>query len=294
MPHACRALTGTSDEVIDSPLAVPAISLLKGFVSQIVDWLVRSAADSVYGGAGKSGPPGANGSFDSLHDQWLHSLCTPDGKLHASLNELQELSLQVREWRRPLALSTSSAFRLCFRLEEPAPAGEGMSTQDRMSIPDDNWYVRYMLQAVDDLSLLVPVAEAWSKARNQTLFSRNGFDAREYLLSALGQTSRLNPHIEESLKSSSPGGYELNTSEALEFLTEKAWLLEQAGFGILLPNWWSRKGTRSRLTVRAKVKSPALRGGGGISLEEIVEFDWEIARGSEKVNLKELESLARL
>ena len=295
MPHACRALTDHSDEVIGSPPAVPAISLLKVFVSQIVDWLVRSAADSKNLDASKSGPGRARGSFDSLHDQWLYSLTTPEGKLHGSLNELQELSLQVREWRRPLALSTSSAFRLCFRLEEPAPADESTSTQDRISIPDDNWYVRYMLQAVDDLSLQLPVAEAWRpKARTENMLGRNGFDAREYLLLALGQASRLNPHIEESLKSASPGGYQLNTSEALEFLTEKAWLLEQAGFGILLPNWWSRKGTRSRLTARAKVKSPALRGGGGLSLEDIVEFDWEIALGSEKLTLKELEALARL
>ncbi len=226
---------------------------------------------------------------------------THDGKLHGSSSELQQLAAQVREWRRPLGLSTSSTFRLCFRLEEPSTSDEtfGIESQNRISIPSENWYVRYLLQAADDLSLMLPVADAWRpKAGNEAIFRRNGpnahEDAREYLLSALGQASRLNPHIEKSLKSSGPGGYELNSAEALEFLSEKAWLLEQAGFGILLPSWWSRKGTKTRLSARAKVKSPTLKGGGGLSLEDIVEFDWEIALGDEKLSLKELEALARL
>ena len=50
----------------------------------------------------------------------------------------------------------------------------------------------------------------------------------------------------------------------------------------MLPAWWTRKGTKLRLTAHAKVKSPKMQGGGGLSLDEIVQFDWEVALGDEK------------
>ena len=43
------------------------------------------------------------------------------------------------------------------------------------------------------------------------------------------------------------------------FLTENAAALEQAGFGVLLPSWWTGKGTRLRLGVRAQVRSPKMK-----------------------------------
>src|SRR4029450_4778616 len=112
----------------------------------------------------------------------------------------------------------------------------------------DTWYVRYLLQAADDPSLLIPARDAWNGKRNNTLpLTRNGFNAREYLLSSLGQAAGICPRIETSLKTAAPGGYELDATGAYEFLTERAQALEQAGFGVLLPAWWTRKGTKLRL-----------------------------------------------
>ena len=62
----------------------------------------------------------------------------------------------------------------------------------------------------------------------------------------------------------------------------------------MLPAWWTRKGTKLRLTVRANVKSPKMQGGGGLSLEEIVQVDWDVALGDAKLSLAELRELARL
>jgi SNF2 family DNA or RNA helicase len=71
-------------------------------------------------------------------------------------------------------------------------------------------------------------------------------------------------------------------------------MLEQAGFGVMLPAWWTRKGTKLKLAARAVVKSPKLQGGGGITLDEIIQFDWEVALGDERLTPQELEMLARL
>src|SRR5438132_932413 len=71
--------------------------------------------------------------------------------------------------------------------------------------------------------------------------------------------------------------------------------LEQAGFGVLLPSWWTGKGTRLRLGVRAQVRSPKMKeSGAGVGLEELVHVDWQIALGDETLTLEELQALARV
>ena len=62
----------------------------------------------------------------------------------------------------------------------------------------------------------------------------------------------------------------------------------------MFPAWWTRKGTKVRLAVQAKVKSPKMQGGSGLSLETMVQFDWEVALGDQRLTLRELEALARM
>ena len=49
-------------------------------------------------------------------------------------------------------------------------------------------------------------------------------------------------------------------------LSETAWMLEQAGFAVLLPSWWTKKGGKQRISVLADVKSPPLQAGGGLNM----------------------------
>ena len=282
MPHACRAM------VEDAAQAPAAADVLQELLVTLVDHLVRFTAAPP---AAKRGQPKTKPAFDSLHDQWLHALRSTSATLIGKPAELQQLAAQVRDWQRPLTITSTAPFRLCFRLEEPGDEAPETSRRRASSA----WQVRYLLQAADEQSLLVPVADAWqAKGRTATVLKRGGFNAREYLLAALGQASKLSPQIEGSLKSAAPAGYELDATGAHQFLTEKAWLLEQAGFGVLLPAWWTRKGTKLRLTARANVKSPKLAGGGGLTLTDIVQFDWQMALGDEALSLKELAALAAL
>jgi hypothetical protein len=287
MPGACRALGGTAE----APPDRAAAAVLTDFVALVVDALVRAAA------AGESAPaPVRRGrkkaAFDSLHDQWLHALRAPEGELHGTARELAGLGEQVRAWQRPLAVAAAAPFRLCFRLEEPPANGEDGAA----SVPaDGTWNVRYLLQARNDPSLLLDVAEAWTPhGPRARILQRDGFQPREYLLAALGQAAAVCPPVETSLKAPAPSGFPADAAGAHRFLTESAWLLEQAGFGVLLPAWWTRKGTKQRLSVRAHVKSPPLQGGGGLSLEDLVQFEWQVALGDTTLSRHELEALARL
>jgi hypothetical protein len=283
MPQVCRALSRQAD----APPATPASSLLDYFLEEMVDYLVRSSMPT--------SPSVKPKTFESLHDQWLFALRSLDGgEMTGSTPELTALAEQVNEWRRPVEVSADAPFRLCFRLEEPKTDAD-VESKRRRGRPNDSWYVRYLLQAVDDPSLLVPVTSVWSaRGRPSALLKRGTFNASHYLLSALGQAARISPHIEASLRTAEPGGYDLDTAGAHDFLSEKAWMLEQAGFNVLLPAWWSRKGTKLRLSARAKVSTPKMQGGTGMSLDEMVRFDWEVALGSDRLTASELEALVRL
>jgi SNF2 family DNA or RNA helicase len=286
MPPACRALGGDGT----TPPGPSADVLLSAFLETMVDALVRLATAGTAPVALPAGR-GRKTAFASMHEQWLHALRGPDGTLSGSATELAQLAEQVRSWQRPIAVTAGAPFQLCFRLEEPPAAGDDREP----AVADGEWQVRYLLQAADDPSLLIPVADAWTaKGRHAAVLRSRGFDAREYLLTTLGQAAGLCPPVEASLKSAAPSGFVLDATGAHQFLTETAWRLEQAGFGVLLPAWWTRKGTKQRLSVRAHVKTPAMQGGSGLSLEELVQFDWKVALGDEVLSLKELETLARL
>jgi SNF2 family DNA or RNA helicase len=284
MPPMARALAGPD---LTAPPSISAVSCLRQFVASAVDHLVRSTALGPRKRAFEAGK--RQPAFASAHDAWLYALSSPDGTVHGELEALARLAAQIDEWRRPLAVSATSPVRLCFRLDEPeqpvarGPQGEGV------------WFVHYLLQARDDPSLLIPVQQVWKGGR-RTIAALGGDTVRlgEYLLAALGQAAGICPHIEASLKRARPAGHELNTREAHEFLTEKAMLLEQAGFGVMLPSWWTGKGAKDRLEVRARIKSPDMRTRGGLTLETLVQFNWEVALGDVDLTREDLETLARL
>src|SRR5579884_62548 len=250
---------------------VSAVRLLTEFLDTMIDALVRQSA-----GQRRLGN-------DTVHDRWIAALYSRDGIVAGDESDLSALARQIHEWRRPVAISTASPFRVCFRLEEPQPGEQ-----------DDNWRVRYLLQARHDPSLLIPAGAAWTPNGDASSVLKNaGFDPREHLLLSLGQASAICPRIEESLKSPAPSGYDLDVTGAHEFLTTKALALEEAGFGVMLPAWWSRKGTKARIAAGAHVKS-GFESASGLSLNQILNFEWHVSIGGEQVSLAELRRLAAL
>jgi SNF2 family DNA or RNA helicase len=266
MPPVARALVSKAG---DAPPDAAAQIVLRRFLASAVDALVRPEI-----------APRAPVDFDSVHEQWMHSLSSKDGVMRgSSAAELKTLASQIQQWQRPIQVAANAPFRLCFRLEEP-------------QLDSDPWMVRYLLQANRDLSLVLPASNAWS-ARVSPL----GGDAatvREHLLASLGQAAGIYPPIEASLRERAPEGCSLDVTGAHGFLRETAAALEQSGFGVMLPAWWTRRGSKVRLQARAHVKSPKLQGGAGLTLGAIVEFDWQLALGEEKITSAELMALAKL
>ncbi|WP_394796671.1 DEAD/DEAH box helicase [Armatimonas sp.] len=268
MPGACRALAQGNE----SPQK-PASQVLERVLTRLCDTLVRPSTS-----------PKKPREFASLHHQWLHALQASNSQLTGEAKALTEFAATVRSWQRPLFLSLASPFRLCLRLEEP-PHDAPETTP---------WQVHYLLQSTADPSLFVPAEAAWSgKGTLSSLLSVPGFRPKEFLLTALGEASRVCPEVGQSLKTPATTGFALSLSGVHGFLTERAALLEQTGFVVQLPGWWTGR-QRPRLTSRVTAKNPKMQGSkSGLTLESLVAFDYELTLAGESLTLKELERLAK-
>ena len=85
----------------------------------------------------------------------------------------------------------------------------------------------YLLQP--KLSTFFPVGELWNKRKKAYRdLKKYGPLPLEFMLTLLGQASRLCPHVSESLKHTHPGGFSLDARGAYAFLREYAPLLRGA------------------------------------------------------------------
>ena len=276
MPASARALTGAGTT---EPPAIAAQAVLREFITAQVDHLARA-------GTGPENP--AQPQFDSAHDAWLWALGQTNPAVRSNPAQLQQLRRQAAEWQRPLAIAANSPYRLCLRLEEPP---EPSPEDEAPAIRQDDWYLRYLLQPHDDQSLLLPAEAVW---KNQVNGPHPDFNPAEFLLSSLAQAGSVCPPITDSLQRKRPAGYRLNPEEAHGFLENQAAALQQAGFGVLLPAWWTRQGTRTRPGIRARAKTPAMQGGSGMTMTSLIDLDVEMALGDEPLSMQELEELAGL
>jgi len=281
MPPICRALFA-ENETPPFAQALPPHRLLDGFVRQLIDRTVRDWGRARLDRRRKP-PSGVTGA-------WWAALWSDDGRMDAPPTQRRDLARLLDAWQGwmdQLQSGAEAAFRLCVRLEPPDvdPESGQVVTSD--------WNLRYMLQANDDPSLLVPAEKVW-RARGALHILDCRFEgAQEQLLAGLGLAGRLFPPIMRSLRTACPEVCTLTVDEAYAFLREVGPLLEASGLGVLVPPWRDKPG--ARLGVRAKIKTDAsIVGKGILNLDTLVQFDWELALGDEPLTPEEFERLAAL
>jgi hypothetical protein len=270
-PPAALAL-GTKQ---DAPPPASRREVVEGFLTSIADRLMRTAQPT------KERP-------QSLHERWLSALVSADGLIEGDSAEIADLAKTVAEWRRPVAEQSRFDFRLAFRLEEPEEDAGA-------------WTVRLLLQGIEDPSLLVPLELLWRSGKGdedtvaaQRLLRRSRGDAKRFVLSSLAHAATLSRAVDDVLRQPAPAAIQMDTSAAFAFLTGDAAALESAGFGVFLPSWWSRRGTKRRLSLRAEARPPKFRSKGALSLESLVDVRWQVALGDEVLSMDELRALARM
>jgi SNF2 family DNA or RNA helicase len=267
MPPICRAEPTEEGEHLS-----PRI-LLNSFLNIFCDSLAREW--------GKSAVPKFQRSSDEPAHRWLEALFGNDPTIQLSPNQLQNLASSHKTWMRNLYVAGDAAFRVTFRLEAP-------------SLQEQPWQLHYLIQAKDDPSLLIPADEVWKKTRGALTHLGHRFEQpQEKLLAGLGYAARLFPPITDSLKGKRPTELDVDTNGAYTFLRETAPILEGAGFGILVPPWWNKKG--ARLGVKVKMKSQKDNVvPGRMALENLVNYQWKLSVGETELTEEEFRALAKL
>ena len=248
-------------------------SILTSFLNTFCDALAREW--------GKSAAP----KFydDSSAASWIKALFSENAVIKLSSAQAQNLAASHKAWMRNLHVAGDAAFRIAFRLEAPA-------------LQQQPWQLHYLIQAKDDPSLLIPAAEVWKKTKGAMTHLGHRFEQpQEKLLAGLGYAARLFPPVMESLKGKRPTELTVDTNGAYTFLRETAPLLEGAGFGILVPPWWNKKG--ARLGVKVKMKSKQGKDAvakGRMTMESLVNYQWKLSLGETELTEAEFRALAKL
>ncbi|CAL1241275.1 DEAD/DEAH box helicase [Candidatus Methylocalor cossyra] len=194
-----------------------------------------------------------------------------------------ELYRQWLTWRRKLAGRRGEAdFSLLFQLHEASGEGEP-------------WRLELRVAPHRDPSRQLTLAEYWNldEDARAAFAALCGGDFERGLLLALGQAARIYPALWAGLDQAQPCGIDLTLEEAFAFLQRDAWVLEDAGFTVLVPTWWTPQGRR-----RAKIR---LQAGGRtppgadrrnvLDFESLIAYRYDLALGDEVLDEAEWQSL---
>ncbi|MEM7725764.1 MAG: DEAD/DEAH box helicase, partial [Cyanobacteria bacterium P01_A01_bin.45] len=189
-------------------------------------------------------------------------------------------------WKNKITRTTAdSAFHLCFQLQEATP--------DYI----DNWQMHFLVSSKKDPSLKLSLADYWimQGKTKKSIHQEFGKDFETNLLLNLGYAARMYPKLWGGLETEQPTGLQLTLDEAFDFLKESAWVLEDSGFKVIVPSWYTPTGRR-----RAKVRLKAASGKNGASksktksyfdLDSLVQYRYELSIGEQVVTQKEWEQL---
>ncbi|MEP7288982.1 MAG: DEAD/DEAH box helicase [Chloroflexota bacterium] len=271
------ALPPLSRALVEQPEAAPAPGLVvNGWVEAVIDQTVRQAAGR-FATKLLSKPTTPGG-------KWLRALIGEESLVPLKGAEADQLYKDWQTWVGQSDVAGNAAFRITFRLDAP----------DDPNNPDDSaWALHYLLQATDDPSLVVTAGQVWREKGKSLGYLHQRFDQpQERLLAALGFAARVFPPIEQSLHSATPDKAVLNTTQAYTFLKESALLLQNSGFRVLLPRWWG--GKTARVTAKATVKTPKSASKSLLTMQSLINYEWQVMLGGEPLSREEFERLARL
>ncbi len=273
MPPVCRAASG--DETPSAHV------LLEGFLIAAVDCFVRKAASRLR----------LRQRFvETDGEQFASSLLEDDITFDDDTVEM--LRDELATWKAQFDDHEEAPFRIAFRLEPPPPPDSDSEEDAR----DDTgpWKLRFFLQALDDESLLVPLARVWEHGGTSWRYLERRLERpHEMVLEALGRAAALFAPIEESLKESRPESCFLDSDQAYAFLQEGAFLLRESGYGVLVPSWWGKREHGIGLSLRVAPRSHGPRSVmSRLGLEALVEFDWQVALGGDSLSREEFLELA--
>ena len=285
MPPICRALVQS-----EAGKKLEPNVLLESFLSQTADALIRTFLRRTE--LTPEHPPAGLNNKKVLELSWLKALTNEDSEISGSTFELAALEQTLRRWSGPLLPdSKQHTLKPCFRMIAPKPrAGdEELETEPR------RWKIEFLLQSLGDPKQIIDAGSIW---RGELGFlQRSDFGAEELedlLLKELARAVHVFPELRNALRDAHPTHLLLETEEAYRFLRETSVLLEQSGFGILLPSWWNQPATQLGLHLEVSAREqqgqhpsrPSLLG-----MQQLLDYSWQISLGNEVLELNDFKNL---
>lgn len=260
--------------------------LLDSYLNALTDGLARQW--------GNQGFPKLPFSSDQPAHSWLRALFTDNPAVKAASAQLQRLQNSYYAWLRNLHVAGDRTVRVALRLEAPA-----QHASNELRPASSDWQLHFLLQARDDPSLLIPASQIWQSSGNVLqAVGRQVEQPQEKLLTGLGYAARLFEPLRRSLQGAKPESAHLSTAEAYTFLRETAPLLEESGFGVLIPPWWnkpgSRLGVRLRMQSNRQSSSDAVPANASMSFDKLVNYKWELSLGETTLTKEEFDALVAL
>lgn len=274
MPPVCRSVVGNDRSSSD------AVWLLDSFLSETADAVIRRSLSR-------------DDFFDDIHERarsegqwelaWLSSLLGKDRVVHCHSDEIAPLAPVVNSWiTKTSQEAEESEDRLRLVLVEPAEDGG-----------QDDWRLVVEWVGPDDRPYDV-FAILSERGDRPTLLGRRYGSRRAQLVAELNRAGALFPPLSRFARKPAVEGLALTNDEVYGFLRENAPLLIAEGFELDLPSW-ARNATR-QLGLQLHLKP--ITGGkefslGRFGLGALLEFDWRMALGDDRLTLEEFESLAK-
>ncbi|BAZ83668.1 DEAD/DEAH box helicase [Sphaerospermopsis kisseleviana CS-549] len=291
MPLICVAGSATKNENIDF---FDEETLLRHFSESILNNIVNHTPSTI--------------AFDKqITDSLVYYCFYSQQHNPRTTNVTLEEYKQWQLWKSKITRSQSELpFYLCFQLNSP-PAEQ-----------IDNWEMQFLVSSKQDPSLKLALADYWPMKKGigdwglgtgkdgennrypatnvqssiQSLFGEN-FETN--LLLNLGYAARMYPQLWQGLETDTPIGMQLSLESAFAFLQESAWVLEDAGFKVTVPAWYTPAGRRrAKLRLKASGNSRSATKGENKSyfgLNSLVQYEYELAIGEEVVTKQEWEQL---
>ena len=217
-----------------------------------------------------------------IQDCLNRNLKSPRWGTQAALEQYQ----QWQGWRDRISRSdTAAPFHICFQLQEPPK-------------PEDAWQIQFQVAPKNDPSLRLSLLDFWRLrgTKQQQLHKQFGEAFEQHLLMNLGYAARIYPKFWDGLETDEPVGITVDLDTAFTFLKESAWVLEDAGYKVIVPAWWTPKG-RQRAKVRLKAKGKSSGGNDKsksyFSLETLVQYKYQLAIGDQPVSEQEWRQLVQ-
>ena len=272
MPPICCAGANTPREEIEF---FDSETLLRNFSEYLLNDIVTHT-------------PSTAGFDKKVADSMLNHCLNPDLDHPLTSKSYVEEYRQWLTWQQKIARTQSNQnFNLCLQLHAAEPDNT------------DNWQIQFLVADKKDLSLKLALGDYWQmNAKAKTGVKKQyGKNFEADLLLNLGYAARMYPKLWQGMETSQPDSLRLTLTEAFEFLKETAWILEDAGFKIIVPAWYTPQGRRkAKLKLKTKTSSSSKSATkadtkGYFGLDSLVEYQYQLAIGDREVNTQEWQKL---